>query len=130
MNKVLLTGNLTRNPETTVVSEKFSVTRFSIAINDRSEKEPTFIDCEAHNGTGGIIQKYLTKGSKIIVEGKLKLDTWTNKTDNTKRSRLKVIVKEFEFAGAPRKNSNSENHEDNGNGNADVPQEVEEACPF
>ena len=92
MNKVILLGNLTRDPETN------KVTTFGLAHNEtyKGEKEVLFVDCVAFGKTGETIQQYFRKGSRILVEGKLKLDQWTS-GDGQKRSKLKVIVWNFEF---------------------------------
>lgn len=104
MNKVLLMGNLTRDVEVRTTPGNHTVAGFSIAVNERwkdksgEQKETVaFIDCEAWDKTGENIAKFFNKGSRIIVEGKLRQDTWTDKTDGSKRSKLKVNVETFHF---------------------------------
>lgn len=98
-NRVILAGNLTRDPETRSVGEH-TVTGFGLAINEkRGGKESTvFIDCEAWNRTGDTIAEYFTKGKPILIEGKLRLDEWQDK-DGGKRSKIKVSVDSFTFVG-------------------------------
>lgn len=98
-NRVILAGNLTRDPETRSVGEH-TVTGFGLAINEkRGGKESTvFIDCEAWNRTGDTIAEYFTKGKPILIEGKLRLDEWQDR-DGGKRSKIKVSVDSFTFVG-------------------------------
>lgn len=99
-------GNLTRDPETRVLPKGTTITQFALAINrtwknDAGEKqeEVIFVDCEAWAKTGETIAKYCTKGKPLYVEGRLKLDQWEDKTTKEKRSRMKVVVEQFQFLG-------------------------------
>lgn len=100
-------GNLTRDPELRVTPKGTAICQFSIAINrdwknDAGEKqtEVTYVDCEAWSKTGETIAKYLTKGRPIFVEGRLKLDQWEDKKSGEKRSRMKILVENFQFLGS------------------------------
>lgn len=102
-NRVILIGNLTRDPEVRHTPSNQSVANFGLAINRRyttsggeKKEETTFVDCEAWGKTGEAIGQYLTKGRPVFVEGRLKLDTWEEK-DGGKRSKLKVVVDTFQF---------------------------------
>lgn len=102
-NKVLLMGNLTRDPELKRTSSDMAVAQVSIAVNrqykDRNGeqvKETTFVDCEAWGRTAEVIAQYLSKGKPVFVEGRLKLDQWQDK-DGNNRSKLKVVIEKFEF---------------------------------
>lgn len=102
-NKVVLLGNLTRDPETRAAGAG-QVTSFSIAVNDTwvdkngSKQERTnFIDCECWGPRGETIAKYFTKGRQILVEGSLKQDTWEDKDTGKNRSKLVVSVNGFSF---------------------------------
>jgi single-strand DNA-binding protein len=105
-NKVVLMGNLTRDPETRSTNSGQSVTNFSVAVNetwtgkDGSKQERTaFIECDAWAGRGETIAKYLHKGDPILVEGSLRQDNWEDKETGKKRSALRVSVSGFSFVG-------------------------------
>jgi single-strand DNA-binding protein len=103
-NKVLLMGNLTRDPELKRTSSDMAVAQLSIAVNrqykDRNGeqvKETTYVDCEAWGRTAEVMSQYLGKGKPVFVEGRLKLDQWQDKEGNN-RSKLKMVVEKFEFS--------------------------------
>lgn len=102
-NKVILAGNLTRKPETRNIGGDKSVTNFGLAINERykgkdgeTKESVTFVDVEAWNKTGQLVEQYLDKGSSCLIEGKLKLDSWDDK-DGQKRTKLKVVADSVQF---------------------------------
>ncbi len=102
-NRVILAGNLTRKPETRNIGGDKSVTNFGLAVNERykgkdgeTKESVTFIDIEAWNKTGQLVEQYLDKGSSCLIEGKLKLDSWDDK-DGQKRTKLKVIADSVQF---------------------------------
>jgi single-strand DNA-binding protein len=109
LNKVMLIGRLTRDPEVRTFSNGGKVAKFGFAVNIRKknqqtgewENEPVFIDMEAFNrGDYGKladrIEQYLRKGQQVFIEGHLRLDQWTSQ-DGQKRSKLMVVVDNFEF---------------------------------
>ena len=106
-NKVLLMGNLTRDPETRVLPSNMSVVNFGMAVNDRFknkqtdqwEERPNFIDCEAFGKTAENIAKFFSKGKPIFIEGKLRFEQWEDKQSGAKRSKLKVVCDTFQFVG-------------------------------
>ncbi len=105
VNKVLLAGNITRKPETRNLGGDKSVTSFGLAINERykgrdgeMKENVVFLDCEAWNRTGQLVEQYLDKGSPCFIEGKLKLDQWEDK-DGQKRSKIKVVADSVQFLG-------------------------------
>ncbi|MEC9374324.1 MAG: single-stranded DNA-binding protein, partial [Planctomycetota bacterium] len=107
-NKVLLLGNLTRDPEVRHISGDMAVANFGIAVNRRfrtrdgeNREETTFVDCEAWGRTAETISQYLSKGRPIFIEGRLKLDTWQDKESGANRSKLKVVVDNFQFVDSP-----------------------------
>jgi len=110
-NKVLLLGNLTRDPQLSYTPNQTAVVDFGLATNrkwtgqDGTQREETcFVDCRAFGRQAENINKYLTKGRLVFVEGRLTFDSWTAQ-DGTKRSRHKVTVVNFQFlpgTGAPR----------------------------
>ena len=104
LNKVLLMGNLTRDPELRVTPKGTPICQFSLAINRQfkmesgeSREEVIFVDIEAWGKQGETIAKYLTKGRPLFVEGRLRLDQWEDKNTKEKRSRMKVVLEQFQF---------------------------------
>jgi single-strand DNA-binding protein len=109
LNKVMLIGNLTRDPETRAFTNGGKVAKFGLAVNERRknqegvwEKKPLFLDCEAFNrGDRGTladrVEQYLRKGSFVFIEGRLQMDEWDDKTTGQKRTKLKIVVDNFEF---------------------------------
>lgn len=104
LNKVLLIGNLTRDVELKSTPSGMQVAQFGLAMNRRwntpsgeRKEETTFVDCEAWEKKAENIAKFFSKGKPIFVEGRLKLDTWQDKESGQNRSKLKVVVDNFEF---------------------------------
>lgn len=102
-NKVLLMGNLTRDPELRHTSGNQAVVTLGLAVNRQwrdqageMREEVTFVDCEAWGRTAETLSKYLTKGRPVFIEGRLKLDQWENK-EGQKQSKLRVVVENFRF---------------------------------
>ncbi len=110
-NKVILMGNLTRDPELSYLPSQTPVAEFGLAINrvwtgqDGQKQESTcFVDCRAFGKQAETLNKYMSKGSPIFVEGRLDLDTWTAQ-DGSKRSKHRVTVERFQFLGSGGQNS-------------------------
>ncbi len=109
LNKVMLIGNLTRDPELRVTPKGTAICTFSLAVNRKfkdesggEREEVTYIDIEAWGKSGENISKYCTKGRPLFVEGRLRLDQWEDKTTKEKRSRMKVVCENFQFLGTGR----------------------------
>lgn len=108
VNVVALVGNLTRDPELTQTQGGTAVCRMGIAVNDRVknrqtgewEDYPNFIDVVAFGGTGEAAARYLSKGSKAAVSGRLRYSSWEK--DGQRRSKLEVVAERVEFMSAPR----------------------------
>ena len=100
LNRILLIGNLTRDPETRAIPSGSQVTKFDIAVNDRrggKEKEtPMFIRVEAWNKTGELVAQYMKKGSMVLVEGRLKIEEYESK-DGQKRRDPVVVADRVSF---------------------------------
>lgn len=103
INRVLLGGNLTRDPQVRFFANEQAVANFGLAINRRYKgsdgqmnDEVTFIDVEAWGRTAELVGQYLTKGRACFVEGRLKLDSWEDK-DGQKRQKLKVVADSVQF---------------------------------
>ena len=104
LNKVFLIGNLTRDPELRVTPKGTAICQFGIAVNRQfkdesgaTRDETTFVDIEAWGKQGELVSKYLSKGSLAMVEGRLKLDQWEDKTSGQKRSKIKVVLDNVQF---------------------------------
>lgn len=104
-NKVILLGNLTRDPQLRYLPSNMAVCEFGVAVNrrwrdkDGNQKEETcFVDISAWGRQGETINQYMTKGRSILIEGHLKFDSWTGQ-DGQKRSKLSVVVDNFQFVG-------------------------------
>jgi len=109
LNKVMLIGNLTRDPELRVTPKGTAICTFSLAVNRKfkdesggEREEVTYVDIEAWGKSGENISKYCTKGRPLFVEGRLRLDQWEDKTTKEKRSRMKVVCENFQFLGTGR----------------------------
>ena len=133
-NKVILLGNLTRDPEVRTLPSGASVARLSLAINrtwadkDGNRKEDvTYVDVDAFGRQAEVIGKHFAKGKPIHVEGRLKLDQWTDKTTGEKKSRLGVVLEGFSFCG-DNDRQGGENSE-RGTRNAERAQSRREAPP-
>lgn len=112
-NKVLLLGNLTRDPQLSYTPNQTAVVDFGLATNrrwtgqDGSNREETcFVDCRAFGRIAETINKYLSKGRMVFIEGRLTFDSWTA-ADGTKRSKHRVTVENFQFLpGGPTAGAN------------------------
>jgi len=115
INRVFLMGNLTRDPEVKLLSGDRATASFGLATNRKwksadgeAKEEVTFIDCECWGRTAETVGQYLNKGSKCLVEGRLKLDSWDDKESGQKRSRLKVVAEQVTFLDSPNRSERSE----------------------
>jgi single-strand DNA-binding protein len=104
-NRVVLLGNLTRDPELRYIPSGTAVTDIGLAVNDRRKnangewvEEATFVDVTLWGRTAEVASEYLSKGSPVLIEGRLKLDTWET-NDGQKRSKLKVIGERMQMLG-------------------------------
>ena len=106
-NKVILLGNLTRDPEvrytpkgTAVAELGMAVNRVYTAENGEKREETTFVDVTLWGRTAEIAGEYLKKGRPVFIEGRLQLDSWEDKTSGQKRSKLKVVGEGLQLLGA------------------------------
>lgn len=99
-NKILLGGNLTRDPETRTTQGGMTVCKFGLAVNRKFKdtEEVMFVDCTAFGKTAEAIAQYLDKGSPVFVEGRLQLEQWEDK-EGGKRSKHSVVVDVVQFVG-------------------------------
>ena len=103
-NRVILMGNITRDIELKYLQSGTAVTELGLAVNDRRKSqtgewidETTFVDVTLWGRTAEVASEYLSKGSPILVEGRLKLDQW--ETDGQKRSKLRVVGEKMQMLG-------------------------------
>jgi single-strand DNA-binding protein len=108
-NKVILAGNLTRDPEVRYTPKGMAIAKFGLAINrtwknesGESKEEVTFVDIDAFGRQAEVISQYLKKGRPVLVEGRLRLDQWDDKQTGQKRSRLGVVLEAFQFLDSGR----------------------------
>ena len=114
INRVNISGNLTRDPELKSTAGGMSVLNFGVAVNDRRRNQQTgewedyanFIDCVVFGARAEALSRFLSKGSKVAIEGKLRYSSWEH--DGQRRSKLEVVVDEVEFL-SPR-SQNSQNY--------------------
>jgi len=102
INQVILMGRLTRDPETRTTTSGKSVTSFSLAV-DRlgSDDQADFFDVTAWEKTGELVQQYLSKGRRVLVQGRLRQDSWDDKETGKKRSRVEVTASDVTFLDGP-----------------------------
>lgn len=120
-NKVILVGNLTRDPELRYTPKGMAIAKIGLAVNrnwtneaGEKKEEVTFVDVDAFGRQAETLAQYMKKGSPLLVEGRLKLDQWDDKQTGQKRSKLGVVVEGFQFLGGG-------NREGGGGGEAPAP---------
>jgi single-strand DNA-binding protein len=128
-NKVILIGNLTRDPELRYTPKGMAIAKIGLAVNrtwrneaGESKEEVTFIDVDSFGKQAETLAQYLKKGSPLMVEGRLKLDQWDDKATGQKRSKLGVTLEGFQFLGGG-------NRTGEGGGSPDAPKARPAAAP-
>ena len=113
VNKVIMIGNLTRDPQLSYLPSQTPVVEFGLATNrrwtaqDGSQREDTcFIDCRCYGKSAETLNKYVNKGQQLYIEGRLQLDTWTSQ-EGQRRSKHRVFVESFQFLGGPPRDGQS-----------------------
>ena len=114
-SKAIITGNLTRDPGLRTTPNGATVCSFSVAVNrvyrdsnGEQKEDVSFIDCSAWGKLGEMINQYAKKGSGVLVSGRLDQRSWEDKNGGGKRSRVEIVVEDFNFTGsASRDNGNS-----------------------
>jgi single-strand DNA-binding protein len=108
-NKVIIAGNLTRDPELRYTPKGTAVARISLAVNrsystetGEKKEEVTFVDVDVWGRQAEVISQYMKKGRPLLVEGRLKQDSWEDKTTKQKQSKLKVVLESFSFIDSNR----------------------------
>lgn len=115
LNAVQIMGNLTRDPEVKFTPKGTAVAELGIAINrtwkddrDQKQEETTFVDVELWGRSAEIAGEYLKKGSPVFVQGRLKLDTWEDKTTGQKRSKMRVVGENLQLLGGKQEGGKGE----------------------
>ena len=103
-NKVILAGNLTRDPELRYTPKGTAIARIGMAMNrswktdtGETKEEVTFVDVDAFGRQAEVIAQYMRKGRAFLVEGRLKFDQWEDKNTHQKQSKLRVVLESFSF---------------------------------
>ena len=141
-NKVILMGNLTRDPEMKFLPSGESVTSFGLAMNEQYNDKETgekkqsvnFVEIEAWGKQGEVVNEYLVKGSPIFLEGSLKYSSWETE-GGEKRSRIKVRLNRFQFIGSKNNGTDDDNqaNQQNYQGNnpdSNTDTETDDSIPF
>jgi single-strand DNA-binding protein len=122
-NKVILMGNLTRDPELRYTPKGTAVAKLGLAVgrkwrNEAGEmqEETTFVDVDAFGRSAETIGQYLKKGRPIMIEGRLRLDQWEDKNSGQKRSKLNVVLETFQFLDSGRSDDQSGRSDDQSGG--------------
>src|SRR5215472_16060648 len=107
-NKVILVGNLTRDPELRYTPKGTAIAKIGLAVNrvwrneaGETKEEVTFVDVDVFGRTAENVGQYMRKGRPILIEGRLKLEQWDDKQTGQKRSRLGVVAETVQFLGSP-----------------------------
>ena len=107
-NKVILVGNLTRDPELRYTPKGTAIAKIGLAVNrvwtsesGEKKEEVTFVDVDIFGRTAENVAQYMRKGRPLLVEGRLRLDQWDDKQTGQKRSRLGVVAETVQFLGSP-----------------------------
>ena len=140
-SKAIITGNLTRDPELRTTPNGANVCSFSVAVNrvyrdsnGEQKEDVSFIDCSAWGKLGEMINQYAKKGSGVLVSGRLDQRSWEDKTTGQKRSRVEIVVEDFNFAGSGNReggssySSNFDTSSSSGSASAtsDIPDDIPE----
>jgi single-strand DNA-binding protein len=119
-NRIILVGNLTRDPQLSYTPQNTAVCKFGIATNRRwkdregaTREEVCFVDCTVFGRAGETFNQYMGKGRSVLIEGRLSLNQWTT-PEGDKRSKHEVIVENFTFLGGGRGEGGGERGESGG----------------
>lgn len=126
-NRVILLGNLTRDPEMRYTANNTPIVKIGIAVNDRVknrdsdqwEDRPNFFDCTAFGRVAELINQYFSKGKPIFIEGKLRWDSWEDRQSGQRRSKVEVIIDNFQFIAGRDDNGGNGGRSGGGGGRGD-----------
>lgn len=133
-SKAIITGNLTRDPELRTTPNGASVCSFSVAVNrtyrdsnGEQKEDVSFIDCSAWGKLGEMINQYAKKGTGVLVSGRLDQRSWEDKNGGGKRSRVEIVVEDFNFTGAANRDGGSSY--DGGSNQESAPADIPDDIP-
>lgn len=135
MNKVILMGYLTRDPDIRYSQDGKAVAGFSIAVKRKyvkdKEKDADFFSCSAFGKTAEFVEKYLSQGSRILVTGRIQNDNYTNR-DGEKVFAVRIMVEELEFAESKQKTAERKEPTPSSVGDdfVNIPEGIDEELPF
>ena len=119
-SKAIITGNLTRDPELRTTPNGASVCSFSVAVNrvykdasGEQKEDVSYIDCSAWGKLGEMIAQYAKKGSGVLVSGRLDQRSWEDKNGGGKRSRVEIVVEDFNFTGPANRDGSGSSYSNN-----------------
>lgn len=136
-SKAIISGNLTRDPELRTTPNGANVCGFSVAVNrtyrdanGEQREDVSFIDCSAWGKLAEVINQYAKKGTGVLVCGRLSQRTWEDKNDGKKRSRVEIVVEDFNFL-SNRSDGSSSNYSNNSTDEApaNIPEDIPEDIP-
>lgn len=134
-NKVILMGNLTRDPELKYTPKGSAVAVFGLAVNRKwkaedgtAKEEVTFLDLQAWGKSAETIANYCKKGSSLHVEGRLSQEVWTDKESGQRKSKTRVVVESFQFVGGRQEKPDAKTQPKITP--ADIPQDPTDDVPF
>lgn len=128
-NRVIVAGRLTRDPELRYIPSGTAVSELGVVVNDRVKKgneyvdEPCWLECVAWGRTAELANEYLTKGSPLLIEGRLKTDSWEDK-DGNKRSKTRITIDKLQFLSSKPSGERQQREP------ATVPSGADESDPF
>lgn len=135
-NKCIFAGHVTRDPQLRYLPSQTSVVDFGLAVNSKwkdaqgqQREDVLFIDCAIFGKRAEALNKYVSKGSPLLVEGRLQLEQWEDKQGGGKRSKHKLVVDNFQFLGARADDEQPEPEQERGRSRQTVPKD-EDGCPF
>lgn len=135
-SKAIITGNLTRDPELRTTPNGATVCGFTVAVNrtfrdasGEQKEDVSFIDCSAWGKLGEMINQYAKKGSGVLVSGRLDQRSWEDKTDGKKRSRVEIVVEDFNFTGSASRDNGGSSYDGGSSSSSsassnDIPEDV------
>ena len=137
LNKIMMIGNLTRDPQLSYLPSQTPVVDFGLATNRKwtdkatgeQRDETCFVDCRCYGRQAETINKFLRKGHPVFIEGRLQLDTWTS-AEGQRRSKHRVFVQSFQFLGSPNRSARAPADQDaHDNSQADASQQLDSKQP-
>ena len=136
LNKVMLMGNLTRDPQLKYLPSQTAVAEFGLAMNRKfrtatgeEREEVTFVDITAFGKQAEVINQYFTKGKPIFIEGRLKYDSWEDKQGGGKRSKITVVIDNFQFIGGREGGGGGGGSHEGGGGGEEMDQRSQRPAP-